>query len=92
MSGTEDIVNKILSANPGLTREAVQKLIEEERMKAAGLLTEEAGKGCKTKIVEFIRENFSDVLGEDAKLLDTPEGLEKLSTMLRSRKLFSSKS
>ncbi len=42
MSGTEDIINRILSSNPSLSRQAVQKLIEEERRKAAGLLTEEA--------------------------------------------------
>jgi ssDNA-binding replication factor A large subunit len=39
---TDEIIKRILALKPNLTREAVQKLIEEERAKAAGLLTEEA--------------------------------------------------
>jgi ssDNA-binding replication factor A large subunit len=39
---TENIIKRILALKPSLTREAVQELIEEERVKAAGLLTEEA--------------------------------------------------
>ncbi|MCW4048579.1 MAG: OB-fold nucleic acid binding domain-containing protein [Candidatus Bathyarchaeota archaeon] len=39
---TDDIIKRILALKPNLTKEAVQKLIEEERAKAAGLLTEEA--------------------------------------------------
>ena len=42
MSGTEDIIKRILALRPRLTREAVERLIDEERSKAAGLLTEEA--------------------------------------------------
>lgn len=42
MSGTEDIIKRILALKPNLTREAVERLIDEERAKAAGLLTEEA--------------------------------------------------
>jgi replication factor A1 len=42
MSGTEDIIKRILSLKPNLTREAVKRLIDEERAKAADLLTEEA--------------------------------------------------
>jgi replication factor A1 len=42
MSGTEDIIKRILALKPKLTREAVERLIDEERAKAAGLLTEEA--------------------------------------------------
>ena len=42
MSGTEDIIKRILALRPTLTREAVERLIDEERAKAAGLLTEEA--------------------------------------------------
>lgn len=42
MSGTGDIIKRILSLRPQLTREAVENLINEERVKAAGLLTEEA--------------------------------------------------
>jgi ssDNA-binding replication factor A large subunit len=39
---TENIIKRILTLKPNLTREAVQELIEKERAKAAGLLTEEA--------------------------------------------------
>jgi ssDNA-binding replication factor A large subunit len=39
---TEDIIKRILILNPNLTKEAVQQLIQDERIKAAGLLTEEA--------------------------------------------------
>jgi len=42
MSGTEEIIKRILALRPQLTREAVERLIDEERAKAAGLLTEEA--------------------------------------------------
>ena len=42
MSSTEDIIKRILALKPRLTREAVERLIDEERAKAAGLLTEEA--------------------------------------------------
>lgn len=39
---SDEIVKRILALRPQLTREAVEKLIDEERAKAAGLLTEEA--------------------------------------------------
>lgn len=39
---TQDIIKKILALKPNLTEEAVRELIEAERAKAAGLLTEEA--------------------------------------------------
>lgn len=42
MSGTDEIIKRILALRPQLTREAVERLIDEERAKAAGLLTEEA--------------------------------------------------
>ncbi len=42
MSGTEEIIKRILAIKPKLTREAVERLIDEERAKAGGLLTEEA--------------------------------------------------
>jgi replication factor A1 len=42
MSGIENIIKKILTLKPGLTREAIEKLIDDEKAKAAGLLTEEA--------------------------------------------------
>jgi len=42
MSGTDDIIKRILALRPQLTREAVERLIDEERAKAGGLLTEEA--------------------------------------------------
>lgn len=42
MSSTEDIIKRILALKPTLTREAVERLIQEEKAKAAGLLTDEA--------------------------------------------------
>ena len=39
---TEAIIKRILLVKPTLTREAVELLIQEERTKTAGLLTEEA--------------------------------------------------
>ncbi len=42
MSTTEEVIKKILALKPNLNREAVERLIDEERAKAAGLLTEEA--------------------------------------------------
>lgn len=38
----DSIVNKILAVKPDMTRNAVMKLIEEEKAKAGGLLTDEA--------------------------------------------------
>jgi len=42
MSSVEDIIKRILALKPNLSREAVERLIDEERAKAEGLLTEEA--------------------------------------------------
>jgi hypothetical protein len=42
MSGTEAIVKRILALRPNLTEEAVLRLIDEEKVRAAGLLTDEA--------------------------------------------------
>ncbi|MGD2201601.1 MAG: OB-fold nucleic acid binding domain-containing protein [Candidatus Bathyarchaeota archaeon] len=42
MSSVDDIIKRILALRPNLTKEAVERLIDEERGKAAGLLTEEA--------------------------------------------------
>lgn len=39
---TDNIIKRILALKPNLTAEAVKELIEQERAKAAGLLTEEA--------------------------------------------------
>jgi replication factor A1 len=39
---TDDIIKRILALNPNLTKAAVKELIDQERAKAAGLLTEEA--------------------------------------------------
>lgn len=40
--GIEEIIRRILALRPELTREAVERLIDEERARAAGLLTREA--------------------------------------------------
>ena len=42
MSSKEEIIERILVLKPNLTREAIEKLINVERVKSAGLLTEEA--------------------------------------------------
>src|SRR4030042_3462589 len=42
MSATEDVIKRILAMKPTLTREIVERLIQEEKGKAAGLLTDEA--------------------------------------------------
>jgi replication factor A1 len=42
MSGVEDTIKRILAIRPELTKEAVRMMIEEEKAKAGGLLTEEA--------------------------------------------------
>lgn len=42
MSSTEDVIKRILAVKPTLTREIVERLIQEEKGKAAGLLTDEA--------------------------------------------------
>ncbi|MGD0803851.1 MAG: OB-fold nucleic acid binding domain-containing protein [Candidatus Bathyarchaeia archaeon] len=42
MSATEDVIKRILAVKPNLTREAVERLIQEEKTKASGLLTDEA--------------------------------------------------
>ena len=42
MSSVEDVVKRILALRPELTREAVQMMIEEEKSRSGGLLTEEA--------------------------------------------------
>jgi replication factor A1 len=42
MSATEDVIKRILAVKPNLTREVVERLIQEEKAKASGLLTDEA--------------------------------------------------
>ena len=42
MSATEDVIKRILAMKPTLTREIVERMIQEEKGKAAGLLTDEA--------------------------------------------------
>lgn len=42
MSEVDEVIKRILALKPQLNREAVAKLIDEERAKASGLLTEEA--------------------------------------------------
>lgn len=42
LTGTGGVIQRILAMRPNLTQEAVERFIDEERAKAAGLLTEEA--------------------------------------------------
>ena len=42
MSSTDDVIKRILAIKPTLTREVIEILIQEEKVKAAGLLTDEA--------------------------------------------------
>ena len=41
----------------------------------------------QTEMKQFIRDNFSDILGDNVALLDKPGGLDTLSEMLRDGKL-----
>lgn len=42
MSGVDEVIKRILAVRPELTREAVEMMIEEEKSRSGGLLTEEA--------------------------------------------------
>lgn len=42
MSSTDDVIKRILAIKPTLTRDVIEILIQEEKVKAAGLLTDEA--------------------------------------------------
>ena len=41
-------------------------------------------KDNREMMVSFIREKFGDVLGEHARLLEQPDGLDQLADLLRS--------
>ena len=41
----------------------------------------------QNEMKQFIRDNFSDILGDNVALLDAPGGLDTLSDMLRDGKL-----
>ena len=90
MSGTEDIIKRVLALRPKLTREAVESLIDEERRKAAGLLTEEAA-------AHLVASNLGlDGAGEriEAKLRigDLTSGLSDVSLTGRVIHVFSARS
>lgn len=42
MSTIDEVIRRILAIRPELTKEAVQMMIEEEKARSGGLLTEEA--------------------------------------------------
>lgn len=72
----EDVIKRILTLKPNMTRETVLKLIDEERARAAGLLTEEAAthlvasnlgtKGVDTLFDEETPESGPPATSEDA--------------------------
>ncbi|MHC5040031.1 MAG: hypothetical protein ACYTHM_22215 [Planctomycetota bacterium] len=47
-------------------------------------LFKDDGRDFATKMKDFIRENFADLLGEDIALLDHPGGLEVLRARTRA--------
>jgi hypothetical protein len=48
------------------------------------LLGRNGDKDFQARMVEYIREHFADLLGQDMGLLDVPGGLEILSKKLQS--------
>jgi len=42
-----------------------------------------SGPDLRSTMIDYIREHFSDMLGDHVALLDEPEGLDTLATMLR---------
>ena len=75
---TQEIVKKILSLKPDLTEEAVYEMIQEERTRAAGLLTEEAAAhlvASKLGVQDFIEKPFTSDIIEGA-----------LSSLIKTRK------
>ncbi|HUS79180.1 MAG TPA: OB-fold nucleic acid binding domain-containing protein [Patescibacteria group bacterium] len=89
MSSKEDIIKRILALKPQLTSEAVERLIDEERAKAGGLLTEEAA-------AHLVASNLGlDGAGEriEAKLRigDLTSGLSDVSVTARVIHIFPSR-
>ena len=77
-SPTEDIVQAILKARPQLGRDTVKRLIDEERARAGGLLTEEAA-------ASLVAENlgvFGDEEPDAPPIVKLPENLESDSDIV----------
>lgn len=68
LTGADKIIQNILNLRPNLTREAVERLIEEERARAAGLLTEEAA-------AYLVASNLG--IGESPPLAQSMQSLEQ---------------
>ena len=49
------------------------------------VLSAEGPEAVKLNRIEHIRIHYADLLGEDAKLLDEPADLEKLSAIVRAK-------
>lgn len=41
------------------------------------------GRSFQIKMIDYIRRHFGKVLGEDAKLLDEPDGLDRLAKITK---------
>jgi len=77
-SPTEDVVQAILKARPQLGRDTITRLIDEERARAAGLLTEEAA-------AHLVAENlgvFGDEDPEALPIMKLPENVESDSEII----------
>ncbi|MGD2142555.1 MAG: OB-fold nucleic acid binding domain-containing protein, partial [Candidatus Bathyarchaeota archaeon] len=77
MSTVDDIIKRILALRPNLTREAVERLIEEERAKAAGLLTEEAAAHLVASNLGL--DNAGERIEAKLKIGDLTSGLNDVS-------------
>ena len=85
---TEDIIKRILVLKPTLTKEAVQQLIEQERAKAAGLLTEEAAAHL---VASNLGINAGEKIEAKLKIGDLTSGLSDVSLSGRVIHVFPSR-
>ena len=84
LAGTAGVIQRILAMRPNLTKEAVERLIDEERAKAAGLLTEEAtahlvasnlglDRSIPQRFPDFEEGNYETLTGEIVEPAETRE-------------------
>ncbi|MCW4013345.1 MAG: OB-fold nucleic acid binding domain-containing protein [Candidatus Bathyarchaeota archaeon] len=87
---TEDIIKRILALKPNLTEEAVRELIEQERAKAAGLLTEEAAAHLVSSNLGI--NGAGERIEAKLKIADLTAGLSDVSLTGRVIHIFPSRS
>jgi hypothetical protein len=51
------------------------------------LICSRLGEDFESRMIAYIREHFSDLLGDRASLLDSPDGLNKLASFLNGKRL-----